>query len=296
MDRLNDYRALIAVVDSSSFTAAAKILGLPRSTLSSMISGLEDRLGARLLHRTTRVVTPTEEGLRLADRARGVIDEAHSLETMFKRGEAASGRVRLSLPGRIAYHIVIPALPELLKENPDLLIDLRISDDQLDLVSEGLDLVLRVGLLEDSSLICKRLSELPFITCASTSYLQDVGTPSSIQDLSDLRAVSYGPPEAGGWVKLGFGDEYAQVKASVIVDSTEGYIIAGLSGLGLVSLPRFDVQPYLKTGEMVEVLPDKPPTGSDMAILYPSRKHVPRRIEAVRDWLAGLVERKVANV
>lgn len=293
MDRLREYRALIAVIESSSFTAAAEQLGLPRSSLSTMISGLESRLSARLLHRTTRVVSPTEEGLKLAERARDLIDEAQSLEIMFKKGEAISGRVRMSMPGRIAHEIVIPALPELLNRNPDLLVDLRISDQRLDLVSEGLDLVLRVGMLEDSSLICRRIGELPFINCASDAYVAQHGMPATADDLETHKAVSYMQPQAGGWVRLDLGNEHKMLKASVVVDSTEGYIRAGLSGLGIISLPRFDVKSHLRSGALVEILPETPPEGSDMAILYPSRKYLPLRIEVVRDWMTDLVNAQV---
>jgi len=171
MDRLREYRALVAVMDTGGFTQAAEILGMPRSTLSTTIAGLEDRVGARLLHRTTRVVTATDEGIRLAERARALIDEANSLETMFKGGQATSGRVRLSLPGRIAHKIVIPALPDLIQHHPGLLLDLRISDEFLDLVSEGLDLALRVGELKNSSLVCRTIAKLDFINCAAPAYL-----------------------------------------------------------------------------------------------------------------------------
>ncbi|MFA6219637.1 MAG: LysR family transcriptional regulator [Erythrobacter sp.] len=295
MDHLRDYRALVAVIDAGNFTAAAALLGLPRSTLSTIISSLEDRLGARLLHRTTRAVTPTEEGLRLAHRARGVIDEAHGLETMFRKGTAISGRVRMSMPGRIAHHIVIPALPRFLEEHPDLLLDLRISDDRLDLVSEGLDLVLRVGMLEDSSLICRRLTMLRFVNCAAPVYLERCGTPASCKELSHHRAVSYGRPEAGGWVSIAFGKREVRLKASLAVDSTEGYCRAGLTGLGIISLPRFDVEQHLAEGDLIEVLPDHPPEPSDMAILYASRKHLPLRIETVRDWLSRLIAARVTR-
>lgn len=282
-------------MDTGNFTSAAEFLGVPRSTLSTMVAGLENRLGARLFHRTTRVVTPTEEGLRLAERARSVIDEANQLETMFKQGEAVSGRVRLSMPGRIAHQIVIPALSQLLDDNPDLLLDLRISDKHLDLVSEGLDLVLRVGLLEDSNLICRRLGELPFINCASPDYLKRWGKPSAVGEVTDHRAVSYGPPEAGGWVGLQFGGQIVKLKASMVVDSTEGYIRSGLEGLGIISLPRFDVQDHLSGRALVEVLPECPPRGADMALLYPSRKHLALRIEVVRDWLIELTQGHILN-
>lgn len=290
MDRLREYRALVAVIDSGGFTRAADLLGIPRSTLSTMIAGLEDRLGARLLHRSTRVVTPTEEGLRLAERARSVIDEASSLETMFKTGEAVSGRVRLSMPGRIAHQIVIPALPSLLEDHPDLFVDLRISDEFLDLVSEGLDLVLRVGSLEDSSLICRSICELDFVNCAAPGYLKQHGRPQSISELTNHRAVSYMQPAPGGRVMVQFGEADVPIGASLVVDSTEGYIRAGLCGLGLITLPRFDVRSHIKAGELEEVLPDHPPSGTEMTILYPSRKHLPLRLIVVRDWLTKLVQ------
>jgi len=293
MDRLREYRALVAVIDAGNFTSAAEWLGIPRSTLSTMISGLENRLGARLLHRTTRVVSPTEEGLRLAERARSVIDEAQMLETMFSAG--VSGRVRLSMPGRIAHRIVIPALPQFLNDHPDLMIDLRISDEHLDIVSEGLDFVLRVGRLEHSSLVCRRLSDLSFVNCASPNYFRRHGVPARPADLHTHRAISYGQPEAGGVVTLEFGDEPMRLRASMAVDSTEGYIRSGLSGLGIISLPRFDALPHLTSGELVEALPDYPPPASQMTILYSSRKHLPLRIEIVRDWMIALLESCIGN-
>lgn len=288
MDQLREYRALIAVIDAGNFTSAAERLGVPRSTLSTIISGLENRIGARLLHRTTRVVSPTEEGLRLAERARSVIDEAQMLETMFSKG--VSGRVRMSMPGRIAHHIVIPALSQFLNDHPDLMIDLRISDERLDIVSEGLDFVLRVGALDHSSLVCRRLCDLSFVNCASREYLRRNGIPETPADLRTHRAISYGQPEAGGWATLEFGDAPVRMRVSVAVDSTEGYIQAGLSGLGMISLPRFDALQHLKSGDLVEVLPDYPPSTSQMTILYSSRKHLPLRIEIVRDWVVKLLE------
>lgn len=293
MERLRDYRALVAIVDAGGFTPAAELLGISRSTLSTLIAGLEERLGARLLHRTTRKVSPTEEGLRLAERARAVIDEAGQLETMFRDGETATGRVRLSAPGRMAHHMIIPALPSFLAAHPDLLVDLRISDEPLDLVSEGLDLVLRVGLLEDSSLICRRLGELPFVNCASPDYLARHGTPGVFEDLSGHLAVSYGQPSAGGKVTVPFGEVDHAMPSSLIIDTTEGYIESGLHGLGIISLPRFDVADHLAAGRLVEILPDHPPGGSDIAILYPSRQYLPPRITIMRDWLIQLMESEV---
>lgn len=293
MDRLDSYRALIAVVDAGGFTPAAERLAIPRSTLSTVIAALEDRVGARLLHRTTRTVTPTEEGLRLAERARDLLEEAENIEGMFGNAVTLSGRVRISMPGRIAHRIVIPALPEFLAHHPHLLVDLRIADERLDLVAEGLDLVLRVGTLENSTLICRRLCAAPFVNCAAPGYLARHRSLASPGDLEGHRAVAYGPLETGGAVALTTGAAQTRVPASVIVDSTEGYIAAGLSGLGIIELPRFDVIEHLASGTLVEILPDHPPAASDIALLYPSRRQVPARIAAARDWLIRLVGENV---
>lgn len=281
-------------MDAGGFTQAAEILGIPRSTLSTMIAGLEDRVGARLLHRTTRVVTATDEGLRLAERARALIDDASSLETMFKGGQAASGRVRLSLPGRIAHEIVIPALPDLIRLHPGLLLDLRISDDFLDLVSEGLDLVLRVGELKNSSLVCRSIAKLDFVNCAAPGYLERQDTPKTVADIERHIAVAYGQPDPAGRVVLAFGDTDASLPVSLVVDSTEGYVGAGLAGFGIISLPRYDVAAHLKSGRLREVLPNHPPSGSELTILYPCRKHLPLRLVTVRDWLIQIVTQKIA--
>lgn len=293
MERLRDYRALVAIIDTGGFTAAAERLGMPRSTVSTLIAGLEERLGARLLQRTTRSVSPTEEGLRLAERARGLIEEASSIEAMFRDGDAAAGKVRLSAPGRMAHHLILPALPDFLAAHPDLLIDLRISDEPLDLVSEGLDLVLRVGLLEDSNLICRRLGELPFVNCASSTYIERHGRPDELRDLGTHVAISYGQPSADGTVAISFGSREQSIRASLIIDSTEGYIEAALQGLGIVSLPRFDVQHHLSAGRLIEILPQHAPSGADIALLYPSRQYLPRRICVMRDWLVDLVNLSV---
>ncbi|MFM7376995.1 MAG: LysR family transcriptional regulator [Erythrobacter sp.] len=295
MDRLREYRALVAVIDKGGFTQAAEMLGIPRSTLSTMIAGLEDRVGARLLHRTTRVVTATDEGVRLAERARALIEEASSLETMFKGGQAVSGRVRLSLPGRIAHEIVIPALPSLIQDHPGLMMDLRISDEFLDLVSEGLDLVLRVGELRSSSLVCRTITKLDFVNCAAPAYLERHGAPKTIADLEGHIAVAYGQPDPSSRAGLVFGGTEASLPVSLAVDSTEGYVRAGLAGFGIISLPRYDVAAHLKSGRLREVLPDHPPSGSEITILYPSRKHLPLRLVTVRDWLIQIVTVKVAR-
>lgn len=292
MDRIDELKALIAVIETESFTRAASRLGIPRSTLSTVISGLEDRVGARLLQRTTRRVSPTEEGLRFAERARDLVEEAEHVETMFRGKPAVSGLVRVSMPGRIAHRIMIPALPAFLEQHPDLLVDLRISDQRLDLIAEGLDLVLRVGMLDDSSLICRRLCAAPFVNCAAPSYLKRYGSPKKPADLASHLAVSYGAAGPGQSVTVTTGETETLIRASVIVDSTEGYIAAGLAGLGIIELPRFDVEDALAAGLLVEILRDYPSDTSDIALLYPSRRHLPVRIAIVRDWIIDLIERE----
>lgn len=295
MERLDEYRALVAIIETGGFTAAAERLGIPRSTLSTVISGLESRVGARLLQRTTRVVMPTEEGLRLAERATTLLEEADSIETMFRRDDAVSGSVRVSMPGRIAHRIVVPVLPAFLASHPRLLVDLRVSDDRLDLVAEGLDLVLRVGLLDNSELVCRRLQPLWNVNCAAPAYLARMGQPRAIEDLGGHVAVAYRRTETGGKVALETGTETTFLPASVIVDSTEAYVAAGVAGLGIISVPRFDVSTLLASGALVEILPSLRPSASDMALLYPSRRHLPARISVTRDWLVRIMDEAISG-
>lgn len=162
MDRIQQMQTFVQVVDSGNFTRAAGALGLPRSTVSATVQALEDRLGVQLLQRTTRVVRPTQEGLRFAQSARALIDAMAEAEGQFRnRPEEISGRLRIDMPSRMARLMVIPRLADFRSRFPGIMLDLSATDRMVDLISEGIDAVVRMAELEDSELICRRIGVVP---------------------------------------------------------------------------------------------------------------------------------------
>ena len=168
----------IQVMESGNFTRAARTLGLPRSTVSTAIQTLEDRLGTQLIRRSTRRMVVTDEGTRFLARAREIVDAVDDTERMFDQGaDRLTGRLRVDMPSRIGRRFVIPALPGLMEQHPELTIELSTTDRRVDLLSEGVDCIIRVGGLESSDIICRKLGDLPIIACASPGYLERHGIP-----------------------------------------------------------------------------------------------------------------------
>ena len=198
MDRIDLFRIFVRVVDSSSFTRAANTLGLPRPSVSAAIKDLEARMGARLLHRTTRKVAPTQDGLALYERCLRLLSDFEETESLFRQAAVGpAGRLRVDLPGRIGRLIVAPALAEFLDLYPEIDVDLGVTDRTVDLVEDSLDCVLRVGPLSDSGLIARSIGELALINVASPAYLARYGVPRSPEDLDGHLAVNYASPSTG---------------------------------------------------------------------------------------------------
>lgn len=283
------------VVDCASFTRAADLLGLPRSTVSTAIQELEARVGTRLLHRTTRRVVPTHDGIAFYARCQRIIEDVEDSESLFRQSsEGMSGTIRADVPARIGRLIVAPALPEFLRRHPKLHVELGATDRSVRLVEENVDCALRVGELEDSSMIARQLGEIRLINVASPGYLQRRGTPGAPADLEHHQAVLYASPTTGRVADWEWVEESrvktVQVPGRVTVNNAESYIACGLAGLGLIQIPAYDVQAHLASGELVEVMPDYRAAPMPAAILYPHRRHLSRRLKVVMDWLAELVE------
>ena len=187
MDRIDLFRIFTRVVECSNFTRAADTLGMPRSSVSAAVQELERRVGARLLHRTTRKVAPTQDGAAFYERCQSVIAEVESAENLFRHTAAQpSGRLRVDVPGRIGRLIIAPALPAFLDLYPQIDIDLGVTDRAVNLVEDSVDCVVRVGPLTDSGLIARPIGKLHLINVASPAYLERYGTPSLPGELADL--------------------------------------------------------------------------------------------------------------
>ena len=274
MDRLDLYRILIRVIDTRSFTRAADGLQMPRSTVSAAVAELEARLGARLINRTTRSVTPTPEGEEFRDRCLAFLTEAEDIETMFRTGaQRVEGRVRVDVPGRIGRLILAPALPEFLAQWPGISVELGATDRAVDLVGEQVDMVLRVGHLADSALRARRLGEIAQINVASPAYLARHGTPSGPADLNGHLQVGYASPQSG---RVGDWEWYESGRArslalpwQVSANSAETYIAAALAGLGLIQIPAYDVAGHIAAGELVEVMVQHRPGPMPLHLVVP---------------------------
>lgn len=294
MDRIDQFRIFARVVECASFTRAADTLGIPRSSVSAAVQDLEGRVGARLLHRTTRKVSPTQDGIAFYDRCQRVIADVEDTESLFRQTAARpSGKLRIDVPGRIGRLIIAPALPDFLALYPEIDIHLGVTDRAVDLVGDGIDCALRVGALSDSGLIARPIGTLPLINVASPGYLRQHGIPSTPDDLNAHWAVNYASSSSGRvehweWIE-NTARRSMPIRGRVTVNSAEAYIACCLAGLGLIQIPAYDVRGHLAAGELVEVMPDHRAEAMPMTLLYPHRQHLSRRLKVFADWLDALL-------
>ncbi|MFS8045840.1 LysR family transcriptional regulator [Rhizobium sp. BR 314] len=294
MDRIDLFRIFTRVVECSSFTRAADTLGLPRSSVSAAVIELEGRIGARLLHRSTRKVSPTQDGTAFYERCLRVIADVEETENLFRQsGAKPSGKLRADVPGRIGRLIIAPALPSFLDRFPDIEIDLGITDRAVNLVEDSVDCVLRVGPLSDSGLIARPIGRLPLINVASPDYLSRHGIPLRPEDLTHHWAVNYASPSSGRiepweWIHEG-SLQSVPMRGRVTVNSAEAYIACCIAGLGLIQNPAYDLQQHLQAGELAEVMPDFRAEPLQMTLLYPHRRHLSLRVQVFSDWLQALM-------
>lgn len=298
MDRIDLFRIFSRVVECASFTRAADTLGVPRSSVSAAVQELEGRVGARLLHRTTRKVSPTHDGAAFYDRCQRVIADVEDTENLFRQTAAQpSGRLRVDVPGRIGRLIIAPALPGFLDRYPQINIDLGVTDRAVNLVEDSVDCVLRVGPLSDSGLIARPIGRLALINVASPAYLARHGTPHVPDDLERHWAVNYASPSSGrveDWEWLEDGILRAvPMRGRVTVNSAEAYIACCLAGLGMIQIPAYDVRSYLDTGDLVEIMPENRAESMPMTLLYPHRQHLSRRLQIFADWLVDILKRQI---
>lgn len=298
MDRIELYRVFARVVDCAGFTRAADQLKLPRSTVSEAVRTLEQRLGTRLLHRTTRQVTPTQDGLLFHARCQQLIADADEAEQLFRQSpQNLSGRLKVDVPGRIGRLIIAPALPGFLQAHPQIDVELGMTDRSIDLVEDGVDCALRVGPLQDSRLVARGIGQLPLINVASPAYVERHGMPMHPSQLGMHWGVLYASPgngrvEAWEWRENGILRSQP-LAGRVTVNSAEAYIACCLAGLGLIQIPAYDVGTELAAGKLLEVLPGYRADPMPMHLLFPHRRHPSQRLRVFVEWLQQVLEQVV---
>jgi len=297
---LASLRIFAKVAELASFTRAAQQLGLPKASVSTGVQQLELQLGTRLLHRTTRTVRLSADGEQFLERCRQLLGEADELQAMFQQSPSAlRGRLRVDLPTKLARQVLIPRLPEFIAAHPLLEIELSATDRRVDLVHEGFDCVLRIGRLDDSGLVARRLGELPMANIASVGYIAAHGMPRTLEDLDHHRIVRYVSSlgAGGGDWEYRDGDSWRlrPMRSVLAVTNTDAYEAACLAGLGLIQAPRIGLAAMNAQVPMQEVLPEFTAEPMPVWLVYPHRRHLAKRVQAWMDWLVEVLAPHLAT-
>lgn len=237
MDRLQAMQVFTRVVDTSSFTKAAETLSLPRASVTTIIQNLEAFLGVRLMHRTTRRLSLTPDGAAYYERCVRILADVEETEASFQaNNRKPHGKLRIDMPGSIGRLLVIPSLCEFHTRYPDIDLQLGLSDRPVDLLQEGVDCVIRVGALQDSSLVARRVGLFEGVTVAAPAYLAHFGEPKTIEDLSQHKAVNYFSSRTGRTIDWSFlidGKETEiKMESIVSVNDADAYVTCGVEASG----------------------------------------------------------------
>jgi DNA-binding transcriptional LysR family regulator len=290
MDQLLALRTFVRIAEAGSFGKAADHLNIPRSTASKLIQDLEQMLGTKLIQRTTRSAMVTPEGAAYYERALRLLGDLEDMDAEARRTRAQPrGRLRVDIGSSLANMALIPALPAFRERYPDIALRLGVSDRPADIVSEGIDCVIRGGDLTESSLVARKLCELDVLVCAHRSYLERYGMPVHPHDLEDKhRVVSYFSSLTGRPFKLRFERDGEvidiQPDDNVSVNESTAHLTALVSGLGIGQNFRFLAQPYLERGELVQVLPDWRLPRHPLYAMYPQNRHLNAKVRVFIDW------------
>lgn len=294
MDRFNAMRIFTRIVELGSFTRAADDLNMPAATATYTIKQLEAHLGTRLLQRTTRHVSTTPDGAAYYERCVRILADVEETEAGFgNSGALPRGKLRVDLQGTLARHYVLPRLSEFFERYPDIELEIGLGDRLVDLVREGMDCVLRVGELRDSSMVARRVATLQQLTCASAVYLERHGTPHTLADLRQHRAVNFYSPASGKCYPFEFlvdgAERSVHMSGAVTVSSSEAYAACCESHLGLIQLPRYHVAGLLERGVLREVLGQFRPAAMPVSVLYPHQRQLSPRVRVFVDWLSDML-------
>lgn len=291
MSRIADLNLFLRIFDAGSISAAARHLDLSVAVASQRLRALEKSLGVRLFHRTTRNLTPTTEGLALAEQGRPLVDDLQTLVSGLRHaGTVVSGTLRVTTSATFARYYVSPLLPEFMRRHPLLRLSIDLSDRMHDLVTSGFDLALRIGALEDSSLVARKLAANRRVLCASPDYLRRRGHPATPADLAehDCLLLVGRQGRADVWRMQDRGGHEVAIRVHGPLESSQGEVLrdAAVAGLGIAIHSTWHVAEDLRAGRLAVVLPDCPLPETGIHAVMPQRRLVPARVNAFIDFMA----------
>ena len=289
MDSISALLAFVRTAEAGSIVGAARALGLTASAVGKRLVRLEQDLGTRLFHRTTRRLHLTGEGELLLQRCRRALEELSEAQAdLAQRQHAPRGLLRIGLP-TIGYRFLLPVLPGFQQRYPQVQLELEFNDRLVDVVNEGLDAVIRSGDLADSSLMARQLGTFRFIVCASPPLLRAHGTPQRQADLRRLPAVRFRVPTSGKlqpWTLPGHrGDAAADMATGMACNNMEAVLAAAIGGMGAAWMPDFLAADALADGRLLDVLPTVPHQQGQFSLLWPGNRQPSARLRVFIDYL-----------
>lgn len=291
MPYLESLRVFVRVVELGSITAGGRDLRLTPAVASKRIKELEQRLDVRLFNRTTRKLSPTEVGQTFYDHARQVVQTLEDAEAAISGfSQAPHGTVQVTAPLGVGKRMVAPLIPEFVDSYPDVSVRLRLSDRKVDLLEDGLDVAFFVGQPPDSNLKLRKIMDTKRVLCAAPSYLEKHGVPRTPDDLMRHNCLLLRYPRSPEWFwTLSTSEGPKRMDVSGSYDSDDGDVLTGwaCAGRGIINKPRFDIVEHLKSGALVEILPETPPESAMFGCLYPHRRLQDNKVRLFIDFVLG---------
>ena len=289
MSELEEIKVFIQLVESQSATKAAEQLGLANSAISRRLKDLEQRLGVQLIRRTTRRMSLTEPGEIYYQRCRQILENLEEAQAEITHSKNfLKGRLRIATPVTFGVNHLAPAIAAFMYQYPDIEVDLDMSDRRVDLVEEGFDVAIRIGNLEDSTLIAKQLAPVSHVICASPDFFQQHGIPQKPEDLQNISGLCYGNlKKPDTWVYQNSQGEKGEVKVALKMKSNNGDALreAAIAGLGVICEPSFIVHDAIKRGLLTAALRDYKWYNMNVYAIYPQTKYLPTKVRRFIDFL-----------
>jgi len=296
MDKIKAMQTFVRIVEANSFTKAAETLDLPRASLTATLQNLEAFLGTQLLQRTTRRLSLTPDGAQYYQQCIEILNAVEAAELSFRGPDARrpKGTLRVDLPGTLGRTLVLPRIGEFCSAYPEVSLNLSLTDRLVDIMQEGIDCSLRVGHLQDSSMVGRQIGTMRFVTCAAPSYLERHGIPRTIQDLQSHYSVVHLSGRTGRAFDWELDVDGKPVKVDlggpITVNDADANMLCALQGLGMAQAAVYQVRKHLESGALVQVLPDSPPTAMPISLLYPQGRMTTPKLSVFADWLRALFD------
>lgn len=289
MDRFTEAEMFVKTIEAGSITAAATALSVDKSGVSRRLKSLEQRLGIKLLNRSTRMLSLTDAGRSYYERAQGLLRAWREMEDDASGADCAlAGPIRIAAPLSFGLSQLGPALIDFQHDHPDIALDVDFSDRKVDLIAEGIDLAVRIGRLDDSALVARKLADVRMLCAASPDWLEHHGPVQSIEDLNGAPELSYRLRTARSWPYRAPDGQRGTLSTTSVMQASNGDFLtdAAIAGLGIVIQPDFILCDAVRAGQLLPMLPDYIFDAPSVYAVWSPTRHMPRRVRMLVDTLA----------